>query len=98
MPGPLDFTFVNNSGLIIKSIYISPNNADDWQENLLSGEAIRARERVVIRFNREEKGRFWDLRIEETYGRSAEFKNLDLLRISRLTLRVRNGVAIAEGE
>jgi len=96
--GPLDFTFVNNSGMIIKSIYVSPNNVDDWQENILIGDLVRAQGRMVIRFDHQEKTSIWDLKIEDTNGRTAEFKSLDLRRISRLTLRFRNGVAIAEAE
>lgn len=95
---PLDFTFVNNSGLVIKSIYVSPQDVEDWQENILTGESIRSHERVVIRFDPREQKPFWDLKIEDRDGISASFKNLDLRRISRVTLRLRNGIATVEAE
>ena len=95
---PLDFTFVNNSGLVIKSIYVSPQDVEDWQENLLTGESVRSHEKVVIRFDPREQKPLWDLRIEDRDGIRAEFKNLDLRRISRLTLRFRNGIATVETE
>jgi hypothetical protein len=71
---------------------------DDWQENILTGESIRSRDRVVIRFDPQEQRSLWDLKIADTDGMSAEFKNLDLRRVSRVTLRLRNGIAIAEAE
>jgi len=94
----LDFTFVNNSGLVIKSIYVSPQEANDWQENILTGESIRSRDRVVVRFDPQEQRTFWDLKVVASDGISAEFENLDLRRVSRVTFRLRHGVAIAEAE
>jgi hypothetical protein len=98
LTNPLDFTFVNNSGLVIKSIYVSPQDADDWQENILTGESIRSRDRVVVRFDPQEQRSLWDLKVVASDGMSAEFENLDLRRTSRLTFRLRHGVAIAEAE
>ena len=94
----LDFTFVNLTGLTLKSIYVSPHDVGDWQENILGDELLRSHQRVVIRFDQKDKTANWDLKVEERDGRNAEFKNLDLSRISRLTLRFRNGVASVEAE
>ena len=96
--GPLDFIFVNNSGLVITSIYVSPHDIGDWQENILGGDLLRTRERVSIRFDRRDQRQFWDIKVEDRDGTNAEFKNLDLQRVSRLTLRLRSGVAFIEAE
>src|SRR5258708_9887012 len=35
-----DFTLINKTGVVIDKLYISPANADDWQENILGQEQL----------------------------------------------------------
>jgi hypothetical protein len=96
--GAPDFTLVNRTGATLKAVYVSPHDSEGWEENVLGGDEMFSGESVGIGFDPRADAAAWDLRVEAAGGQSAEWKNLDLRRISRITLRFRNGVAVAEAE
>lgn len=93
-----DFTLVNQTGVEINALYISPHDADDWEEDILGRDTLPSGETLDIKFTREEKAAMWDLRVEDKQGNSIEWENLNLLQISKLTLRYADGKATAETE
>ncbi len=84
--GAQDFTLVNATGVEIDKVYISPHDADDWEEDILGKDTLPSGQSVEIKFSREETAANWDLRIEDKEGNGIEWENLDLLKISKLTL------------
>jgi hypothetical protein len=96
--GKQDFTLVNQTGVEINAIYISPHNADDWEEDILGRDTLANKEHVDITFKRDEKAALWDLRIEDDKGGSIEWENLNLLEISKVTLHIKDGKATAQTE
>lgn len=81
-----DFTLVNETGVEIDKVYISPHDADDWEEDILGQDTLPSGQSVEVKFNREETAANWDLRIEDKEGNAIEWENLNLLKISKLTL------------
>jgi hypothetical protein len=96
--GAPDFTVVNFAGTNHYAIYVSPHDSAGWEENLLGRDPLFDGDIVKIRFSPEEKAARWDLRIEDVDGNNAEWKNLDLRSISKITLRLVDEVVIAEAE
>lgn len=96
--GAQDFMLVNKTGVVINKLFVSPHNADDWQEDVLGQDTLGDGESLEIKFNRGEKAAMWDLRVEDTKGNAIEWENLNLLEISRITLHYENGKATAETE
>lgn len=96
--GKQDFTLVNKTGVEINAVYISPHSADDWEEDILGQDTLPKGESVDITFDRKEKSKLWDLRIEDKEGNGIEWENLNLLEISKVTLYYKNGKATAEVE
>lgn len=96
--GKQDFTLVNQTGVEINAVYISPHNVDDWEEDILGRDTLPNSQRVDINFKRDEKAALWDLRIEDKEGNSLEWENLNLLEISKVTLHLKDGKATAETE
>lgn len=96
----LDFTLVNRTGTTIHAIYVSPHDSVNWEENVIGSDTLPSGESVAIRFSPEERPSLWDLRVENRNGYQAEWKKLDLRRISRITLRLGPGknVLTAEAE
>lgn len=82
-----DFTLVNQTGVEIDKVYISPHDADDWEEDILGKDTLPEGQSVEVKFNRDETAAQWDLRIEDKEGNGIEWENLNLLKISKLTLR-----------
>jgi hypothetical protein len=81
-----DFTLVNETGVEIDKVFISPHDDDDWQEDILGKDTLPTGQSVDVKFNRTETAANWDLRIENKEGNGIEWENLDLLKISKLTL------------
>ena len=81
-----DFTLVNETGVEIDKVYISPHDKDDWEEDVLGKDTLPSGQNVDIKFHRDETAAEWDLRIEDKDGNSIEWENLNLLKISKLTL------------
>ena len=96
--GMQDFTLVNSTGVEINALYVSPHDADDWEEDILGRDTLPAGQSVDIKFDRDEQAAMWDLRVEDSQGNSIVWENLDLLKISKLTLHYENGRARAVAE
>ncbi len=93
-----DFTLVNKTGVEIHKVYISPHDKDDWEEDILGKDTLPSGNSVYIKFHRAETAEMWDLRVEDSKGTAIEWENLNLLKISKLTLFYENGKARAEAE
>ena len=93
-----DFTLVNETGVEIDKVYISPHDKDDWEEDILGKDTLPAGQSVDIKFHRDETSAEWDLRIEDKGGHAIEWENLNLLKISKLTLHYKDGKGTAEVE
>jgi hypothetical protein len=81
-----DFTLVNETGVEIDKVYISPHDKDDWEEDILGQDTLPTGQSVDIKFHRDETAAEWDLRIEDKGGNAIEWENLNLLKISKVTL------------
>src|ERR1051326_2151751 len=56
-----DFTLVNETGVEIHKVYISPHDSNDWEEDILGKDTLPSGESVDIKFHRNEKAAMWDL-------------------------------------
>ena len=96
--GAQDFTLVNETGVEIDKVYISPHDGDDWEEDILGKDTLPTGQSVDIKFNRDETAAQWDLRVEDKEGNAIEWENLNLLKISKVTLHYKDKKATAEVE
>jgi hypothetical protein len=81
-----DFTLVNETGVEIDKVFISPSDKDDWEEDILGKDTLPSGQSVEIKFDREETAANWDLKVEDKEGNAITWENLNLLKISKLTL------------
>jgi hypothetical protein len=93
-----DFTLVNETGVEIDKVFISPKDKDDWEEDVLGKDTLPTGQSVDIKFHREETSAEWDLKIEDKQGNSIEWHDLDLLKISKVTLHYKDGKGTADVE
>ena len=93
-----DFTLVNKTGVIIDKLFVSPADADDWEEDVLGQDTLADGATLDIKFKREEKAPKWDLKVEDSKGNSIEWHDLNLLEISKVTLHYKDGKGTAEVE
>lgn len=90
-----DFVLVNETGVEIHALYVSPHSVNEWGENILEEDTMRAGEAFDITFSRKERAKFWDLRVEDSEGNYIVWEKLNLLEISKVTLYYKNGKATA---
>ena len=93
-----DFTLINETGVEIDKVFISPHDKDDWEEDILGQDTLPSGQKVDIKFHRAETAAVWDLRIEDSKGNSIEWESLNLLEISKLTLYYKDGKGTAKVE
>jgi hypothetical protein len=96
--GAQDFTLVNETGVEIDKVFISPHDKDDWEEDVLGKDTLPTGQSVDIKFHRDETAAEWDLKIEDKQGNPIEWESLNLLKISKVTLHYKDGKGTAEVE
>lgn len=96
--GEQDFTVFNETGVEIHRLYTSPHSSDSWDEDVLGEYTLPDGEGVEISFSPLEDAAMWDLRVEDADGNYITWENLNLLRISAVTLYYEDGEAWAEVE
>ena len=94
--GKQDFILHNKTGVEIHRVYVSPHSADEWGEDILGRDTLDDGESVEITFSREDTAAHWDLRVEDKQGNSITWENLNLFKISEVTLYYKDGKAWAE--
>jgi hypothetical protein len=98
LAGDQDFTLVNKTGVEIHALHISPADANKWGGDILGKDTLADGESVEIKFHEDEEAEKWDLRIEDKDGHAIEWENLNLMKISKITLHYSDGKATAEVE
>lgn len=85
----LGFRLINETGVDIYSIYISPSNSREWEYDLLDdGEYLLDGYYLDIEFSKKQaaKARRWDIRVEDDRGNYLDFRDFDLAVIYEITL------------
>jgi len=96
--GAQDFTLVNETGVEIDKVFVSPHDSDDWEEDVLGKDTLPSGQSVEIKFDRDETAAQWDLKVEDKEGNAIEWESLNLLKISKVTLHYKDKKATAEVE
>lgn len=95
IPGEQDFVLVNKTGVEIYALYITPNSAKEWGEDVLGVDTLLPDEMTTITFSPRERVTNWDLRIEDEDGNYIEWDKFNLKKISTIKLYYTNGKATA---
>jgi len=90
--GAQDFTLVNNTGVDIHYVYVTPHHTNDWGSDIMGKDSLVNGSSVGITFSPGDKGTFWDIRVEDQAGNFLEWEHFNLKQISNITLKS-NGVA-----
>lgn len=96
--GDQDFTLVNKTGVEIHNLHVSPADKDEWGEDILGKDTLPDGASVDIKFHPKEEAEKWDLRVADKEGNAIEWSDLNLLKISKVTLRYADGKATADVE
>ena len=84
--GDQDFTLVNETGVDIYGVYVSPSGNDEWGDDIMEEDVLEDGQSVEITFTTEESAQYWDLMVEDYEGNTITWTDIDLLTISKLIL------------
>ena len=68
------------------TLYLSPTNANDWEENLLKQETLPNGDTVDVQVSRTEKAEAWDVKVTDKNGNSMTWVGLPLDKSGQITL------------
>ena len=86
LAGPQDFVLYNQTGVDIYEVYVSPSNSNYWGSDVLGGDILYNGYNTRITFNNYSQA-YWDLKVKDRNGNSLYWRNINLLRYSRIYLR-----------
>ena len=85
--GPQDCTLVNNTGVDVHGLYISPSDADDWEENMIEGSILPAGASLEVNFSGFDQSKaHWDIMVTDENDDSLTWEDINLLKYGRITL------------
>lgn len=85
---PRDFTLVNGSQVTIREVYVSPTDAQSWQEDVLGQDVLPPGERVNIRFNANDADAgkcVYDIRVVGNNGAEGRMTQVNLCTTTTVT-------------
>lgn len=83
-----DFTLINKTGYTLSELYVSPSNADDWQDDVLGADILDDGQTLDVSFQRAAKTCKWDLKVVyEDDDSSAVWRQIDLCTVGRITIK-----------
>jgi hypothetical protein len=96
--GTQDFTLVNDTGLTIYQLYLSPTKSGEWGGDVLGVDVLESGDQTDITFSSQATSKVWDLQIVDEEGESHWWRSLRLNEITKVTLYFENGIATADFE
>lgn len=82
----LDFELVNNTGIDVFEVYVSPSDLDEWGEDIMEEDVLEDGASVRITFDPAEEAELWDLMVNDGQGNAVYWEGLDLNKISTFTI------------
>jgi hypothetical protein len=83
-----DFKLVNKTGYELKELYVSPNKASDWQDDVLGQATLGDGESLEIKFHRANTACKWDLKVVYSVdSSSAVWSDIDLCTVEKITIK-----------
>jgi hypothetical protein len=86
-----DFTIVNETGIEIYAVFVSPTGEESWGEDILTTDTLPTGSTTDIVFDSEVEEQYWDLMIADSEGTTVEWSKIDLFSVSEITLKLDNG-------
>ena len=85
--GQQDFEILNKTGYPIKHLYVSENNSNAWDEDVLGRDVLGDGESFELAFAKGDTTCKWDMKVVYDDGEASVWQALNLCKISKLTLR-----------
>jgi hypothetical protein len=84
--GDQDFTLHNQTGKVIKEIYVGPTTSEEWGDDVMGKDVIGDGQSVHITFHPKATAKHWDLKIVFEDDKWTVWTNFDLTTIDDITI------------
>jgi hypothetical protein len=84
--GRQDFTLINRTGYQIDRVHVSSSQQRSWGPDILGRGVLVNNATINITFPQKSNECMWDMRVVYNDGDQSEWRQLNLCRISRVTL------------
>jgi len=81
-----DFSVINDTGYVIKGLYVNPPGDNVYNENELSSN-LQVGAQFKVKFSGADKGCTWNMKVTWTDDSSSIFRGLNLCEINTVTLK-----------
>jgi hypothetical protein len=89
--GKQDFTLHNDTGKVIKEVYVGPTKSEEWGDDVMGKDVVGDGESVLITFNSRATAKHWDIKVVFDDGKWNYWTNFDLTTISDVTISFKDG-------
>ncbi|WKY44322.1 hypothetical protein Q5O14_17170 [Eubacteriaceae bacterium ES2] len=81
-----DFTLVNDTGIEIYAVYVSPTGEESWGDDILEAETLPDGSSVDISFDSDVEEQYWDIMVADSEGTTVTWTEIDLFSVSEVDL------------
>jgi len=81
-----DFTLVNDTGIEIYAVYVSPTGEESWGDDILEAETLPDGSYVDISFDSDVEEQYWDIMVADSEGTTVTWTEIDLFSVSEVDL------------
>ena len=81
-----NFTLNNNTGHVVVTLNVSPNNEDEWGPDILGRDTLANGESAQITFPRAETQCLWDIRATYDDGDTTDARGVNLCELTTVNL------------
>ena len=95
LAGAQDFLLVNQTGKVIDQLYVVPNNARTWEDDILGRDVLLPGESTEIVFSPQEQDCVWDIMVVDKHGQELWWEDINLCKNRRVVLTFKKGEPMA---
>lgn len=89
--GQQDFALHNQTGKVIKEIYIGPTSSEEWDDDVMGKNVVPDGGGVHVTFSPKTTAKHWDVKIVFEDDKSTVWTNFDLTTIDDITISFKDG-------
>jgi hypothetical protein len=89
-----DYDVVNETGMVITHLYVSPDDEEDWGEDILDKDVLGDGETSAISFDPENEHCKYDVKITDEDGKDWIVQDVDLCAITHLVFSTEGGKVV----
>jgi hypothetical protein len=89
-----DYAIINETGMEITALHMSPNNQDDWGDDILGQDLLEDGDECGIEFHPDDEECAYDIKIVDGDGKGWVVMNIDLCKYTKVTFKTQGGKVV----